>query len=102
MRIGEVVTEKGEAVLVTSVIWLGVKTVTTEPYNPTINGHKVRPNYQSRIGESAPDGGSIIGERIDEFNEIEYFLGDDSNFDPENEDDPLLFYDLHSVGEKDL
>jgi hypothetical protein len=26
VRIGEVVTEKGEAVLVTSVIWLGVKT----------------------------------------------------------------------------
>ena len=100
MRIGEVVTEKGETVLVTSVIWLGTRSVTTEPYNPDVNGHKVRPNYQSRIGESAL-GSVIIGESINDDNEIEYFLGDNSYFDAVNEDDPL-FDNLLSVSEKDL
>lgn len=100
MRIGEVVTEKGKTVLVTSVIWLGTSSVTTEPFNPDVNGHKIRPNYQSRIGESAL-GSVIIGESINDDNEIEYFLGDNSYFDAVNEDDPL-FDNLLSVSEKDL
>ena len=100
MRIGEVVTEEGEKVLVTSVIWLGVETVTTEPYNPDVNGHKVRPNYQSRIGEVAP-GGLIIGESIIDSDEIEYILGDESYFDPANENDPL-FSDFLVISENEL
>ena len=101
MQIGEVITtDEEENFLVTSVIWLGVKTTTKEPYNPSVNGHKVRPNYQSRIGESAL-GSVIIGESINEYNEIEYFLGDNSYFDAVNENDPL-FSHLISVGEEDL
>ena len=102
MRIGEVITEKGEAVLVTSVIWLGVETVTTEPYDPNVNGHKVRPNYQSRIGQLVPAYGElIIGESIIDSEEITYILGDESYFDPANENDPL-FSHFVGISEKEL
>lgn len=99
MRIGEVITENNEDYVVVSVVWVGKEYIGKEPI--TTGGYKVRPNYTSKIGEVGA-GSVIVGEIINEDNEIEYVLGDESNFDPNNIDDPLLTYDFTTVGEKDL
>lgn len=99
VRIGEVVEENGKEYVVTGVYWVGEPRVLKEPLSE--NSSKVRQDYTSLIGERY-FGSIITGETIGDDLRINYILGSEDNFNPENVDDPFIDNDFEVIDESEL
>ncbi|MFP4134958.1 MAG: hypothetical protein ACLFTJ_12490 [Halothece sp.] len=99
VRIGEVLEEDGVEYVVTGVYWVGEPRVLKEPLSEASS--KVLPDYNSLIGK-AYFGSIITGETIGDDLRINYILGSEHNFNPENVDDPFIDNDFEVIDESEL